>query len=50
MGRAWVPEAKGAQYATICWQNDGHSILAKGVIILDFLPKRSIITGVCYAN
>ena len=27
MGRAWVPEAKEVQDATICWQGDGHSIL-----------------------
>ena len=25
--RAWVPEAKEVQDATICWQGDGHSIL-----------------------
>ena len=51
MGRAWVPETKEVQDATICWQGDGHSILGhKGVIILDFLPKRSTITGVYYAN
>ena len=55
MGRAWVPEAKEVQAATICWQGDGHSILgrkrhAKDVIMLDFLPKRSIITGVYCAK
>ena len=51
MGRARVPEAKEVQDTTICWQGDGHSILdAKGVIMLDFLPKRSTITGVYYAN
>ena len=27
VGRAWVPEAKEVQDATICWQDDGHSIL-----------------------
>ena len=27
VGRAWVPEAKEVQEATICWQGDGHSIL-----------------------
>ena len=27
MGRAWVPEAKEVQDATICWQGDGHCIL-----------------------
>ena len=48
MGRAWVPEAKkqppaGKVMATLFWD-------AKGVIILDFLPKRSTITGVYYAN
>ena len=32
-------------------QGDGHSILGrKSVIMLDFLPKRSTITGVYYAN
>ena len=51
MGRAWVPEAKEVQDLTICWQGDGQSILdAKGVIMLDFLPKRSTITGVYNAN
>ena len=29
MGRAWVPEAKEVQDATICWQGDGHSILGR---------------------
>ena len=51
MGRAWVPEPKklktlpsaGKVMATVFWD-------AKGVIILDFLPKRSKITGVYYAN
>ena len=51
MGRAWVPEAKkfktqpsaGKVMATGFWD-------AKGVIMLDFLPKRSTITGVYYAN
>ena len=47
-GRAWVPEAKtqpsaGKVMATVFWD-------AKGVIMLDFLPKRSTITGVYYAN
>ena len=49
MGRAWVPEAKEVQDATIC----GKVIATvfwdeKGVIMLDFLPKRSSITGVYY--
>ena len=51
MGRAWVPEAKevktkpsaGKVMATVFWD-------AKGVIMLDFLPKRSKITGVYYAS
>ena len=51
MDRAWVPEAKNVQdakstgkvMATVFWD-------AKGVIMLDFLPKRSTITGVYYAN
>ena len=51
VGRAWVPEAKEVQEATIRWQGDGHSILdTKGVIMLDILPKRSTITGVYNAN
>ena len=29
MGKAWVPEAKEVQDATICWQGDGHSILGR---------------------
>ena len=51
MGRAWVPKAKEVQdepsagkvMATVFRD-------AKGVIMLDFLPKRSTITGVYYAN
>ena len=48
VGRAWVPEAKEVQDATICWQGDGRSILGRKM--LDILPKRSTITGVYYAN
>ena len=33
----------GKEMATVLWD-------AKGIIMLDFLPKRSTITGVCYAN
>ena len=29
VGRAWVPEAKEVQDATICWQGNGHSILGR---------------------
>ena len=29
VGKAWVPEAKEVQDATICWQGDGHSILGR---------------------
>ena len=29
VGRAWVPEAKEVQDATICWRGDGHSILGR---------------------
>ena len=47
MGRALVPEAKEVQagkvMVTVFWD-------AKGVIMLDFLPKKSPITGVYYAN
>ena len=47
VGRAWVPETKedktqpaaGKVMATVFWD-------AKGVIMLDFLPKRSTIIGV----
>ena len=48
MGRAWPKKFKtqpsaGKVMATVFWD-------AKGVIMLDFLPKRSTITGVYYAN
>ena len=49
MGRAWVHKKSKTQpsvgkvMATVFWD-------AKGVIMLDFLPKRSTITGVYYAN
>ena len=48
MGRAWVPEAKTQPsavkvMAAVFWD-------AKGVIMLDFLPKRSTMTEVYYAN
>ena len=51
MGRAWVPEAKEFKMqpsaskvmATVFWD-------AKGIIMLDFLPKRSTITAMYYAN
>ena len=51
MGRAGSPRPKkfktqpsaGKVMATVFWD-------AKGVIILDFLPKRSTLTGVYYAN
>ena len=51
MGRAWVSEAKEVQEATsagkmmttVFWD-------AKGVIMLNFLPKKSTITGAYYAN
>ena len=51
MGRAWVPKAKEVQDATICWHVMATVFWdAKGVIMLDVLPKRSTITGVYYAN
>ena len=51
MGRDWVPKAKEVQDATICWQGDGHSILGhKRGYYVGLLSKRSIITGVYYAN
>ena len=51
MRRVWVPRPKkfkthpsaGKVMALVFWD-------AKGVIMLDFLPKRSTITVVCYAN
>ena len=52
MGRAWVPPrpkkfkaqpSAGKVMAIVFWD-------AKGVIMLDFLPKRNTITGVYYAN
>ena len=46
MGRAWPRQKKKVQDTTICWQGDCH----KGVIMLDFLPKKSTITEVYYAN
>ena len=51
MGRAWVPEAEEVQDATICWKVMATVFWnAKGVIMLDFLPKRSTITGVYNSN
>ena len=47
MGGAWVPEAKEVQDVTVCWQGDRHSILGCKRC---YLPKRSTITGVYYAN
>ena len=49
---AWVPEAKEIQNTIICWQDDMATVFwfAKSVITFDILPKRSIITGVYYAN
>ena len=50
MGRAWPRPKKfktqpssGKVMATVFWD-------AKGVIMLDFLPKRRTITGMYYAN
>ena len=50
MSRAWVPQDKEVQDATICWQGDGHSILGRKRRYNVVLPKRSTITGVYYAN
>ena len=48
---SWSLRPKNFQDPTICWQDDGTVFWdAKGVIMLDFLPKRSTITGVYYAN
>ena len=38
-----IQSSAGKVMATVLWD-------AKGVIMLDFLPKTSKITGVCYAN
>ena len=51
MGRAWVPKPRnfntqqsaGKVMVTIYWDTEG-------VIILDVLPKRSTIPGVCNGN
>ena len=54
VGRAWVPEAKEVQDATICWQGDGHSILGRKrryYVGLFTQEKYNIfVTGVYYAN
>ena len=50
MGRAWVPEVKEVQDATIYWQGDGHIILGRKRRYYVVLPKRSTITGVYYAD
>ena len=39
VGKAWVPQAKEVQDATICWQGYGHSILG---------PKRRYYVGFFY--
>ena len=45
------PRDQELQITTICWHGDGTVFWdAKGVIMLDFLPQRSTITGVYYAN
>ena len=49
--QAGVSEAKEVQNATRCWQGDGNCILdAQGVIMWDFLAKKSTITVAYYAN
>ena len=49
--RAGVSEAKEVQNATLCWQGDGNCIWdAQGVIMLDFLAKKSTIKEAYYAN
>ena len=48
--RQWVGPGS-VQDTTICWQGMATVFWdAKGVIMLDFSPKRSTITGVYYAN
>ena len=48
-------KAQSRQSATLCWQGDGKVMAtvfwdAQGVIMLDFLAKKSTITGAYYAN
>ena len=51
VGWAGVSETKEVQNATLCWQGDGNVFWdAQGVIMLDFLAKKSTITGAYYAN
>ena len=46
-----VCEAKEVHNSTLCWQDDGNLFWdAQGVIMLDFLAKKSTITGAYYAN
>ena len=48
---AGVSEAKKVQNATLCWQGDGNLFWdAQGVILLDFLAKKSTITVAYFAN
>ena len=51
MGRAWVPEAKDVQDATICCQGDGHSILGRNRrYYVGLFTQKNYNTGVYYAN
>ena len=50
MGRAWVPEAKEVQDATICWQGDGHSILGRKMCYYVGLFTQEYNNRVYYAN
>ena len=51
MDRAWVPEAKEVQDATICRQGDGHSILGrKRRFYVGIFSKKITTTGVYYAS
>ena len=47
VGRAWVPEAKEVQGATICWQGDGHSILGHNYIGLFTQEKYNNCSVLC---
>ena len=51
MGRAWVPEAKEVQDATVCWQADGQCILGrKRYYHVGLFTQEKYNTGVYYAN
>ena len=48
--RAGVSQTKEVQNATLCWQGDGNCWDVQGVIMVDFLAKKSTIAVAYYAN